>query len=744
MPDIAKHPINAVSFCCDDSEIELYLLNIDNEIDSKVLEIKKNYSNVTMFNDETTLLKAFFARIHKYAPDIIAGWNINHFDLPYIATRMKKLGISNSLLSPFSNFYADYKRGRPIMTGYIILDQLQLFKDLTYTNYPSYKLDSIAEAVCGEHKEKYDGDLNSIYNNDIETFIKYSIKDTYLLRAIESNVNHISLQDELRKASTTTHGSAASTIGQAEGLFLTSMKSKNMSARNGSHPEKETLPGAYVFKAKGGLYPRIGEKGMLCDFDFTSLYPSIINTWNIGPNTLLGKIDPDDMFNYLYDKDKLKDKKISFKHDPIHYDKLMNITVDELDKIVKDNEATLNITGCIYKGHNIEESIYFSVIADLFANRKKNKSLMFDYKQAGDKENTVIYNNKQMAFKILMNSLYGILGNQHFRFYNNNLASSITLSGQELLKFSAVHCDHYMETGKYEIDKNFLNRVEEPMDYVIYGDTDSIFVNLTAYLKRKNIEPVLGDEVDSAVSEIQDFLNKTLMGDMCRIHNLPADISMLQLKNEFLFSKYYTLNVKKKYATKVISQEGRRLNFIDIKGLEINRSDFSEITKEILEYVLNKILDDEFSLVHIMDYIEKSKVRVAEMASEGLFKIAKTVAFSKPLKEYKTITQNIKGMMMWNDLVNDDFHHGDRGYLFPILGIDLDKAPQSVKDNYNSKFLANYSANDLKAIVIPESEEKLPDYFIPNIKQIVSFSVTDRTDLLLEPLIKKTQDLLSW
>jgi DNA polymerase I/DNA polymerase-2 len=723
----------------------MYLLLINGEIDPEVHKIvKEKFPNVTLFTSESVMIRAFLTRMNKYEPDILTGWNVDHFDLPYISTRMKKLGISSKLISPYSNFYSDHKRGRPIVSGYIVLDQLQLFRDLTYTNQPSYKLGSIAESVCGDTKEVYDGDLNTIYNNDIETFIKYSIKDTFLLHEIESNVNHIGLQDELRKAATTTHSSAMSTIGQAEGLFLTSMKSKNMSPRNGGHPVKEAFPGAYVFNARGGMFPPIGEKGLLCDFDFTSLYPSIINTWNIGPNTLLGKIDDDIMFSYLYDKDKLKGVKFSFKEDPIHYDNSREIDIDELDKIVKENNATLNISGCIYKGHDVEESIYFSVIKSLFGNRKKNKNLMFKYKEAGDKYNTVIYNNKQQSFKILMNSLYGVLGNEHFRFYSNDLARSITLSGQELLKFSAVHCNDFMATGKYVIDNQFIQRVEDPLDYVIYGDTDSIFVDLTQYFKKLKVIPEAGLIVDEEVQKIQSFLNDTLMGDMCTIHRLPPDISMLQLKNEFLFSKYYSLSVKKKYATRVVAQEGRKLNFVDIKGLEINRSDFSKTTKEVLQTVLDEIMGDDFSLTRIMAYIEESKARVATMASEGLFTIAKTVAFSKPLKEYKTITQNIKGMLMWNAIVNEDFFHGDRGYLFPLLGIDLDKAPQHIVDNYNNNFANNFKLTDLNVIVVPESEMVLPDYFIPDIKKIVSFSVSDRTDLLLEPLIKKTQDLLAW
>jgi len=414
-----------------------------------------------------------------------------------------------------------------------------------------------------------------------------------------------------------------------------------------------------------------------------------------------------------------------------------------LDKIVEENDATINISGCVFRSHNQEESIYYSIIKSLFLNRKKNKSLMFEYKQKGDKLNTTIYNNKQQSFKILMNSLYGILGNEHFRFYNNDLARSITLSGQELLKYSAVHCNRFMK-NEDDIDFDFIKTVESPLDYIIYGDTDSIFVDLTNYLKDKKIEPVVSDEVNKEIQVIQSYLNDNIMKSICVRHNLPLEYSMLQLKNEFLFSKYYALNVKKKYATKVVSQEGRKLDFIDIKGLEIKRSDFSKTTQKMLQNILNMIMSDDFSILKVNNYVEETKIEVSNMIKLGDVNVAKTVSFSKPLNEYKTITQHIKGMLMWNEIVNEDFRYGSRGYLFPLLAFDESKAPDHIKKNFNEKFLKKYSIGDLKAIVVPEELYKLPEYFIPNIKQMVSFSVTDRADLLLEPLMKKTQDLLAW
>jgi len=740
LPDQAKYPISAISFCFDDEPIQTYLFRMSGEIDPKIDQMiaEKKFPNLTVFTDESRMIKQFCKKLNDYQPDFLCGWNINHFDLPYIVGRMKKLRIPMSVFSPYDNVYADYKSGRVIFSGFVVLDQYWLYKELTYTNEPSYTLDAISQKVVGESKEQYEGSLERIYSEDLDRFIRYSIQDVSLLRKLEDSLQHVTLQNELRKAATTTHSGAMSTTGQADGLFMTSMKRKGMAARNAGSPTKEELPGAYVFNPRGGLY-----SGLLCDFDFTSLYPSIINSWNLGPNTYFGKIDPDIVFDYLYEKDNLKDKKFRFYEDPIHKNSFREINVNELDQIVEENNATINISGCLFKGHNKEESIYYSIIQSLFTDRKKFKKIMFDYKQKGDKTNTQIFDGKQQALKILMNSLYGVLANEHFRFYNNDLASSITLSGQELLKISAVHCNRFMkdESG---LDIKFMDTVESSMDYVIYGDTDSIFVNLTDYLKKNNVEVKVGEKVDSEIAKIQGFLNKNLMSIFGKMHRIPSEKSMLELKNEYLFSKYYALNVKKKYAMKVVAQEGRELSFIDIKGLEIKRSDYSKKTQEILQNVLEMILSDDFTITKVNDYVSKMSLEVAEKAQSGDPEVVKSVNFSKPLNQYKTISQHIKAMLMWNAIVNEDFRHGSRGHLFPLKGIDLDKAPEEIKKNYHERFLKKFKPGDLKAIVIPEDVHKLPKYFVPDVKQIVSFSVTDRTNLLLEPLMKKTQDLLLW
>jgi len=744
-PVVAMYPINAVSFRMNENDVEhIYLLKIDNHIDPKINDIikSKKYPTLTLFSDEYTLLTAFLAKIREYDPDFICGWNSNSFDIPYIIGRMKKLNIPMKELSPFGNVYADGK-GKVIITGIVPMDQLNLYKNLTYITLPSYTLDSVAKQEEVGEKTPYDGNLNTLYNDNIDKFIEYSLNDTFLIKGIEDSTQHISLQDELRRVTTNSQAGASSTLGQAEGLFATSMKKQGLIARNNNHNAiKEKLSGAYVFEARGGLY-----EGLLCDFDFTSLYPSIINSWNLGPDTFIAYIvNEDDMFNLIYHREKLKNKFISIIMDPIHNNTIESISLEKLEKLITEKNANLNISGAIFNGLDVHQSIFYTVIDFLFKGRKTYKKKMLEAKEAGNSIEQNIFNGKQLAYKILANSLYGALANEYFRFYNNNLAKSITLTGQELLKYCSVHCDYYMvkrgNVGSFEMNKNFYDKVKSLVD-VLYGDTDSMFVYLTDYLKDKNIPLSDRESVKKEINNIQSYINNIAIDAFLPLHNISKKDSIIFLKNEFLFSKYYTLNGKKHYAAKVISQEGKDINFTEIKGLEMKRSEIPSRSQKLLNDILNVILEDNIKKSTIKtkvdDIVSKTRKEIMNLVDDRDNSVVRVVSYSKPLSEYKNMPQHIKAMLMWNSLMNEDFRYGSKGKLWNIKGIDLDKAPESVKSKFYDVFMKKFNVKDLDCICLPEDVNKLPDWFIPDMKKIISYSCDERVNNLTEPLWKESE-----
>lgn len=751
-PSKAMYPITAISFRTDDpnDSTHVYLLKLEGEIDPRVDEAFKSgkYPFITLFNDETTMLRTWFAAVKKCDVDFLAGWNVSGFDIPYIAKRMSNLGIKPKEFSPLDDVYAD-KTGRNSIGGYVVMDQLKLYKDFTYITLPSYSLNYVAGVVLGKEKVQHVGkSIDVMYREDIELFMKYSQVDTDLVYEIEEDVRHIALQDEIRRVSTTSHDGAKSTIGQADGIYTTSLKKRGLIARNYTHNiNKESLPGAYVFDARGGRY-----LGLLCDFDFRSLYPSIINTWNIGPDTFIAQIREDVAYNYLFYKEKLRGSKIEVTVDPIHAAKRVSLALDKFEEFLTKYKAQVTIVGTIFCGHEIHESINYGVLTMLMDSRKLYKAKMLNAKEAGEKQLTVEYNGKQMAYKILANSLYGVLGNEHFKFYNPNLGKSITLTGQEMLKYCAVHTDYFM-LGKFKskedfkIDPLFADKVNSTKN-ILYGDTDSVFVYLTDYLKNKNIEVKKSPEVLKEVDNIQNFINGVIIPTLLAKHRINMKYSAMYLKNEFLMSVYYALNAKKKYASKVISQEGKDICERDIKGLEIKRSEIPSRSQKLLSDIIDIILDENNKNSQLKEKIDKlvneARSEMLKLLEEGDCSVSRVVAFSKDISEYKVMSQNIKGMLMWNSLVGkEDFKTGSKGHLWNILGIDLSKAPKEIVDNYYNIFKKQYTDADLRSIAIPEEIDHIPDYYIVDIKTMIKYCCDDRVNLILEPLwTESDEDLL--
>ena len=301
--------------------------------------------------------------------------------------------------------------------------------------------------------------------------------------------------------------------------------------------------------------------------------------------------------------------------------------------------------------------------------------------------------------------------------------------------------------AKFEFDPRFIVKVENLND-VIYGDTDSMFVYLTDFLTDLKIPVKKCPEVQDAIDHVQDYINKEALGYFSKLHHLNNKYSMIYLKNEFLFSKYYTLSGKKHYASHIISQEGKSIDELDIKGLEIKRSEIPMASRELLSSILNIIMDDNIDKADILPKIDKlvdeKRKEILKLIDERDSSVVRTVNYGAPLSTYKKIPYHIHAMLMWNLLVNEDFRYGTRGKLWDVRGIDLNKAPEYVKKNYYEKFLKKYKSSDMNYICLPEEVDKLPDYFIVDTSKIVKYCCDDRVELLVEPLRKKVDQLLLW
>ena len=744
-PDKAEYPIVAISFRTDDPNdiTHVYLLKIGDEIDNKVDELIKsgNYPYITIFDNEKVMLSSFFSRLKSDSVDFLAGWNVDGFDIPYIVNRMNKIGMKPIEFSPFGVCYADSKSGKNEIIGYVVMDQLRLFKELTYQVQPSYSLNSIAGVVLGKEKVQHVGkSIDDMYHSDIKLFMDYSQQDTQLIYEIDNEVKHIGLQDEIRRVATVSHKGANSTIGQAEGLYATELKKKGQISRNYTHDiVKERFAGAYVYDSPGGLF-----EGLLCDFDFTSLYPSIIRTFNIGNDSYIAKIDENIARAYIFARKSLIGKKFDIVIDPIHNNRKNSIDLNTFEKFLNKYQGQVSIIGTVFCGHEIHASINCEMLTMLMNSRKAYKKKMLQAKEDNDVQMTIEYNAKQLAFKIIANSMYGVLGNEHWRFYCPNLGKTITLTGQEMLKYSATRLYDYM-TGKVNETNHPIDVGFEPKavanEIVKYGDTDSVFVNLTDYLNKKHITLGINDDVQREIGKIQGFINNIAIPQLLEQHHVNIKHSVMNLKNEFLFNRYYTLQGSKHYCSHVISQEGHPVNFIDIKGLEVKRSEIPPKSQEMLQTIIDTIMDEKNKKQDLKPLIDnivnKYHDEMMKLLETHKIGAARIVSFSKELSEYKAdrIPQHIKGMLMWNTITGtEDFKMGSKGKLWNILGIDLEKAPKEIQENYHNKFLKKFQSGDLKYICTPEEVEYLPDYYDIDMTKMIEYACKDRADALLQPL----------
>jgi DNA polymerase elongation subunit (family B) len=331
----------------------------------------------------------------------------------------------------------------------------------------------------GEGKVEYEGMLDDVYEKDINKFIRYSKQDTNLLYELNKKLGHIELREEIRKVCSSTWKATESTMGYLDPLCISYAKNKGLVCRTSQlKKDEDSLPGAYVRTPVAGLH------SWLVDFDFSSLYPSIIRTMNIGPNTLIGKIDQKIAQLYLYEKDKLPNiidvniEVIDDEKETIH-----KMDKESFLKWLEYNKAIVTIAGTIFKGQEIELSFFSEILKYVGDSREKYKNQMKIEKEKKNDALFKLYKNKQMVFKVISNAIYGVLGNFAFRFFKLDLAKSITLTGQEAIKFAGFHCGQYMKTENTNIDNQFLQKYEDEfIPYLLYTDTDSIFVSVFDWL----------------------------------------------------------------------------------------------------------------------------------------------------------------------------------------------------------------------------------------------------------------------
>lgn len=531
---------------------------------------------------ESELLKQFIMFWQQKSVEVITGWNIERFDIPYIVNRIiAVLGVGwATKLSPWDSVEVVSKRISGgfsggveeivcIIAGVAILDYMALYKKFVFVKHESYSLGHIAQEELGETKldhSEYKNFNDFYYRGFDEKYLDYNVRDTQLVAKLEDKLKLIELIYTLAYLAKINYNDVFSPVKMWDSILHNRLFSEKTVVPLKEHnPDGDKqIEGAYVKDPVTGMHEWI------VSLDATSLYPSIMMTLNISPETYIG-------INKEYSVDAL-----------LAGD--MKLTPPET-QAWGPNGSKFN------KG---TRGVIPKIIEEMMANRKASKKKMLGREQDLENAKTAkasasemdkieveisALNNIQMALKIAMNSLYGGMGNRGFRFFNSNVAETITLTGQYVLRSIEQHID----TKLNDVFKTVGHK------YLVYIDTDSVYFNVKPVVE-KYFGPCNGDKTEiikrlekMSVDLIQKNVND-IVDDVC--HQMNVYENKLSFKLEVCADRAIWL-AKKKYVVRAHSSEG--VTFAKPKyktiGLELVRSSTPMFIRKKLKEVLPLVFD---------------------------------------------------------------------------------------------------------------------------------------------------------
>ena len=612
----------------------------------KMVEKKTDKAIVLPFTDERDMCRKFLDLYEGIAPDVVTGWNIDYFDIPYLFNRLKRILGENQAkrLSPIGQaFYSPY-RSRWFLAGVSCLDYLSLYKKFNYTELPNYRLDTVGRLEVGKGKIEYQGSLDDLFNQDIEKFIEYNLVDVEIVVELDKKLQFIDLCRGIAHAGHVPYEDFVYSSKYLEGAMLTYLRRKNLVAPNKPKDRKEKLA---ALKEAGeekfiGAYvkdPIVGKYDWVYDLDLTSLYPSIIMTLNISPETKMGMIDNWDAQEFL------KGERDTYTINGNEF------TRDRIEQVLKEQKWSVSSNGVVYRTDTV--GCIPGILDIWFNQRVEFKNEMKKYGKAGDKEKYAFFHKRQLVQKILLNSLYGVLGLPAFRFYDVDNAEAVTTTGQTVIKNTA-------NMGNIKYNKE----LDTPdADSNIYIDTDSVFFSAVPLLdKRKpnwkdNDQDTIAGYVNEIAEEMQDYLNDFYDILSEKIFNVDKDKHRLEIKKEYV-AKAGLWVAKKRYAQWIISDNGVPVDKLDVKGLDVKRSSFPKAFQDIMSDVLISILRGQTEQ-EISDKVYKFKKEMVDLPFVDIAKNSAVKNISKYLPKKRQLFELMKGTpahvkaaISYNDLLS--------------------------------------------------------------------------------------------
>ena len=572
--------------------------------------------------DEADLLKTFVVFWSNNYPDVVTGWNINGFDIPYLVNRIRLVLGDEYVkrMSPWGivNDKKAYVGGGTSIQSYAfvgisVLDYMDLYKKFTYQNQESYALNYIASVELGKKKlENPEDNFKDFYTNHWKTFVDYNIHDTELVDMLEDKMKLIELVYTLAYSSKINYEDVFSPVRMWDAIIFNYLYERKITI-----PLKEENGKSEVFEGAYVKDPITGPHKWVASFDLNSLYPHLIMQYNMSPETLT-------------------DTRIDTNVDKLLASTPMNVPV---------GLSTSGNGWCYTKD---KRGFLPALMEEMYNNRSKFKKQMLKAEQEYEhnKDPQLVKDisrlkNLQMAMKIALNSAYGAIGNKYFRYYDLRIAEGITISGQLSIRWMANKLNGFMNKTLKTEDK----------DYVIAIDTDSIYLTLEDLVEKvcagkstedkikfmdKTCEQVIQPFIDGGYQELAEYMN--------------AYAQKMQMKREVLADKAIWV-AKKRYVLNVHNSEGVQYAKPKIKvmGLEMVKSSTPAVVRTKLKDALEVILhQDQASL---QAFVREFKTKFASLSVAD-------VAFPRSvssLKEYsgtpiykKGTPIQVRGALLFN------------------------------------------------------------------------------------------------
>ena len=522
--------------------------------------------------DERMLLQKFIDYFASIDVDIITGWNVEFFDIPYLVNRITRVLSDTEVkrLSPWriiDEKKIDGKFGNKDqqtyrIAGICVLDYLRVYKQFTYTQRDSYKLDNIAFVELGENKLDYSeyNSLTEMCRENYQKYMEYNIIDVLLVDRLEERLGLLVLGLTLSYDAKIRYDDMFTSILLWDTIIHNYLLDRNIVIPlPAKYQKNDMFAGAYVRD------PKVGMHKWIATFDVNSLYPSLIVQNNMSPETYRGNINVPSVDDLLYGK----------------------LPKNAIDHATSKNVA-ITANGALWD--RTKQGIFPELVLKLYSERVEYKKKMVEAKRANEKSpskanlnNITRFDKLQHVKKIVLNALFGVTGNPNFRYYQNDYAEGITKSGQLTIQWVSNDIDAY------------LNKIlkTDGIQYVVYCDTDSVFVTLDPLVKS-----VFGDDND--VHKITDFVNKVCQERIEKVIEASFDrlttymnsyVNQMKMKRENISDTAIFL-AKKKYIMNVYDSEGFRYEEpkLYIKGVEAVRSSTPYSCREKIKQSLKIIM----------------------------------------------------------------------------------------------------------------------------------------------------------